>query len=164
MPARGELIGSSPVRGGVFIALGSNLGDRAAHLAAALREMDASGDIEVLRCSRFHETAPVGGPAGQGPFLNAAAELHTSRSPRGLLERLLEIERQRGRERRERWGPRTLDLDLLLYRGERIDEPDLQVPHPRMWERPFVMEPLREICDEQTLAAARELGEHVTGD
>lgn len=91
--ARGDSIQPVPARGGVFIALGSNLGDRAAHLNAALEALAGADDIEVLRCSRFHETAPVGGPAGQGPFLNAAAELHTSLSPRALLSRLAEIER-----------------------------------------------------------------------
>lgn len=137
----------------VFIGLGSNLGDRQAHINAALRELEERGDIRVLRRSTLHETEPVGGPPGQPCYLNAVAQLETDLAPRELLDRLLAIEQRHGRQRGVANGPRTLDLDLLLY-GERvIDEPDLIVPHPRMWERPFVMQPLVEICDPETLAA-----------
>jgi 2-amino-4-hydroxy-6-hydroxymethyldihydropteridine diphosphokinase len=133
--------------GGVFIGLGSNLGDRAGHIRAALQELGEAGDIRVLRCSALHETAPVGGPRGQPAFLNAAAELATRLTPRSLLVRLLAIEARHGRVRGARNGPRTLDLDLLIYRDKCIDEPCLTVPHPRMWEREFVLAPLRELCD-----------------
>jgi len=139
--------------GGIFIALGSNLGDRESNIRAALHDLEQKRDIRVVRCSRLHESAPVGGPPGQPPYLNAVAELETGLSPRGLLKRLLEIERRHGRERTVPDGPRTLDLDLLLYRDQIISEPDLVVPHPRMWQRPFVMQPLAEICDCRALRA-----------
>jgi 2-amino-4-hydroxy-6-hydroxymethyldihydropteridine diphosphokinase len=145
--------------GGVFIALGSNLGDRAQHIRDALRELAEAGDIRVLAVSSLHETDPVGGPPGQPRYLNAAAELATDLEPRALLERMQAIERRHGRERTVRDGPRTLDLDLLLYRDRTIDDPDLCVPHPRMWQREFVLRPLGEICDPTRLAAARRLHE-----
>jgi 2-amino-4-hydroxy-6-hydroxymethyldihydropteridine diphosphokinase len=132
--------------GGIYIALGSNLGDRAAHIQTALAELEEQGDIRVLRCSSLHETDPVGGPPGQPRYLNAAAELDTQLPPRALLERMLAIESRHGRERHTPNAARTLDLDLLIYRNERINEPDLTVPHPRMWERAFVIQPLSEIC------------------
>jgi 2-amino-4-hydroxy-6-hydroxymethyldihydropteridine diphosphokinase len=143
--------------GGIFIALGSNLGDRAGNIRSALRELKEAGDVRVLRCSALRETEPAGGPPGQGKYLNAVAELQTDLPPRELLARLLEIERRHGRARAERFGPRTLDLDLLLYHDQVIAEPDLTVPHPRMWARPFVTEPLAEICAPERLAAARRL-------
>ena len=134
------------VTSGIYIGLGSNLGDRARHIEGALRELAADGDIRVIARSTLHETEPVGGPAGQGRYLNAVAELETALSPRELLERLQAVEAAHGRERTVLNGPRTLDLDLLLYGQRVIDEPDLCVPHLRMWERAFVLEPLREIC------------------
>ena len=143
--------------GGVYIALGSNLGDRAALIRAALTELEQEGDIRILRRSSLHETEPVGGPAGQARYLNAVAELDTDLPPRALLARLLAVEARHGRVRTARNGPRTLDLDLLLYRQEVIEQPDLIVPHPRMWERPFVMLPLAEICPLKDLEAARRL-------
>lgn len=141
---------------GVYIALGSNLGDREAILRAALRELAEHGDIRVVRCSALRETEPVGGPPGQGRYLNGVAELETTLGPRQLLERLLAIEDRHGRERSVANGPRTLDLDLLLYGEHVIDEDDLVVPHPRMWQRPFVVEPLREICEPRGFAALRQ--------
>ena len=143
--------------GGVFIGLGSNLGDRARHIHDALRELAQVGDVCVVACSSLHETEPVGGPAGQPRFLNAVAELATELEPRALLVRLLEIEQRHGRQRTVPNGPRTLDLDLLLYGQRIVDEPDLHVPHPRMWQRSFVLEPLAEVCDEQRLEQARRL-------
>ena len=136
---------------GIFIGLGSNLGDREVHIRGALRELAEAGDIRVLRCSSLHDTEPVGGPPAQPRFLNAVAELETDLPPRELLDRLLAIERRHGRQRGVRNGPRTLDLDLLLYRERFISEPGLVVPHPRMWERPFVAQPLAEICDVNSL-------------
>lgn len=146
-----------PVSAGVYIGLGSNLGDREATIRAALRDLEECCGIRVVRCSTLHETDPVGGPPGQPRYLNAVAELETILSPRELLARMQQIERQHGRRRNVPDGPRTLDLDLLLYGGQAIDEPDLTVPHPRMWERPFVMRPLEEICDASTLAARRKM-------
>jgi 2-amino-4-hydroxy-6-hydroxymethyldihydropteridine diphosphokinase len=141
--------------GGIYIALGSNLGDRAAHIEAALVELKSAGDIRVLRRSTLHETVPVGGPPGQDAYLNAVAELATDLSPHELLDRLLLIEQHHGRERHVRNGARTLDLDLLLYHRERITAADLVIPHPRMWQRSFVLEPLAEICPPARLAALR---------
>jgi 2-amino-4-hydroxy-6-hydroxymethyldihydropteridine diphosphokinase len=145
--------------GGIYIALGSNLGDRAAHIEAALVELESAGDIRVLRRSTLHETAPVGGPPGQGAYLNAVAELATDLSPHELLDCLLRIEQRHGRERLVRYGARTLDLDLLLYRRERITAADLVIPHPRMWQRSFVLEPLAEICPPDRLAALCRWGD-----
>jgi 2-amino-4-hydroxy-6-hydroxymethyldihydropteridine diphosphokinase len=133
--------------GGVFVALGSNLGDRAGNLNAALRALDELPGTRVLRSSRFHETESVGGPPGQPDYLNAVAELQTALPPGRLLEELLKIETAQGRVRHGASMPRTLDLDLLLYHDERIEEPGLTVPHPRMWERDFVLRPLGELCD-----------------
>jgi 2-amino-4-hydroxy-6-hydroxymethyldihydropteridine diphosphokinase len=129
-----------------YIALGSNLGDREGYLSRALAALRQRPGVRVVRVSSFHETAPVGGPPGQDNFLNAAAELETDLGPEGLLHALLDIERQLGRVRRERFGPRTIDLDLLLYGDLVRDEPDLTVPHPRMHERLFVLGPLAEIA------------------
>jgi 2-amino-4-hydroxy-6-hydroxymethyldihydropteridine diphosphokinase len=130
-----------------FIGLGSNLGDRRATIEAALARLDASPDIRVERCSTIIETEPVG-PAGQGAYLNAAAKLAVTLSARDLLERCLAVERSFGRDRRfeVRWGPRRIDLDVLLYGDIVIDEPGLTVPHPRLAERLFVLEPLAEIA------------------
>lgn len=154
VPGAGKLPPAHEERG-VYVALGSNLGDREGIIRAALRELAEDGAVRVVRCSTLRETEPVGGPPGQGRYLNAVAELATTLSPRQLLKRLLAIERRHGRERSVANGPRTLDLDLLLY-GERvINEDDLVVPHPRMWARPFVMQPLREICDVDRLVVSR---------
>ena len=150
--------------GGIYIALGSNLGDRAEHIRSALRELAQEGDIRALACSSLHETEPVGGPPGQGLFLNAAAELDTSLPPRELLVRMQTIEARHGRARTVRNAARTLDLDLLLYRQRVIAEPDLVVPHPRMWERPFVVQPLAEICPAERLDACRRLHSQAVPD
>ena len=127
-----------------YIGLGSNLGDREGRLRAALQALRDAG-VAVLRTSRLVETVPVG-KTDQPNFLNAAAEIRTDLSARDLLDLLLRIETSLGRVRAERWGPRTLDLDLLLYDGEVIREEGLEVPHPRMHERRFVLEPLAEIA------------------
>jgi 2-amino-4-hydroxy-6-hydroxymethyldihydropteridine diphosphokinase len=128
------------------VGLGSNLGDRAAHLEAAIAALSATAGIESVECSSVYETDPVG-PPPQGPYLNAAARFETSLGPELLLARLLAIERERGRRRTgERDGPRTLDLDLLLFGDRRIETPDLVVPHPRLHRRAFVLEPLAEIA------------------
>jgi len=128
------------------VALGSNLGDRGEHLALAIRELNQLLEIRVLEQSSTFTTTPVGGPAGQPDFLNAAVTLETQLSPRQLLATLQQVERSAGRQRLERWGARTLDLDLLLYDEQVVDEPDLQVPHPRMSFRRFVLVPAVEIA------------------
>src|SRR6476661_8391857 len=120
-----------------FIALGSNLGDRRQNLQAAVTALTDAG-VTVVKVSSFHETEPVGGPPGQGSYLNAAAEIQTDLAPRGLLDLLLDIERRLGRVRGARYGPRTLDLDVLLFGDTILSEPGLEVPHPRMHERRFV--------------------------
>ena len=132
----------------VFVALGSNLGPREAHLAFALRALRASEGVRVVAVSPVFETDPVG-PPPQGPYLNAVVELRTSLAPRALLERLLAIEAAAGRERRgPRNAARTLDLDLLLHGALALDEPGLCVPHPRLAERAFVLEPLCALAPE----------------
>ena len=137
-----------------FLGLGSNLGDRRALLHAALDRLVAVGLVAV---SPFYETDPVGGPE-QEPFLNCVAELDTDLSARQLLAVCGRLERAAERVRLERWGPRTLDVDVLWVEGVEVDEPDLVVPHPRMRERRFVLAPLRdlapELVGEAELAAA----------
>jgi len=126
-----------------YIGLGANLGDREATIADAVRRL---GEISrVVRVSRLRETEPVG-YVDQPRFLNGAALVETELAPRRLLENLLEIERRLGRTRAgPRFGPRTIDLDLLLYGDEAVDEPGLTLPHPRLHERRFVLEPLAEL-------------------
>ena len=131
----------------VVVGLGSNLGDREATLAAAITELARLPETTVLARSRTLETAPVGGPP-QGPFLNGAVRLATALPPAALLASLLAIERAHGRVRRERWGPRTLDLDLLWIRDRVVDEPGLCVPHPRLGERIFALAPLVELVED----------------
>jgi 2-amino-4-hydroxy-6-hydroxymethyldihydropteridine diphosphokinase len=145
--------------GGIYIGLGSNLGDRERHLWDALRELASQGDVRVLACSSLHETDPVGGPPDQPRFLNAVAELESRLTPDELLARLHAIEDRHGRVRAVANGPRTLDLDLLLYRDQVRRAPALHVPHPRMWQRDFVLRPLAEICPPEKLAAARRLAD-----
>jgi 2-amino-4-hydroxy-6-hydroxymethyldihydropteridine diphosphokinase len=122
--------------------LGSNLGDRRAHLEEAIRGLAALG--RVLAISTFHDTAPLGPP--QPRYLNAAVIVETELEPRELLRRARELERRAGRVRGERWGARTLDVDLLLYGDRVVHEPDLTVPHPRLHERRFVLAPLSEVA------------------
>jgi len=127
-----------------FIGIGSNLGDRETHLRRALDLLAAEDDIAVVAVSGLRETEPVG-PVEQGPFLNGAVQVSTNLPPRQLLERLLDVEQRLGRVRDVRFGPRTIDLDLLVYGGETADEPGLTLPHPRLHERRFALEPLAEL-------------------
>ena len=129
-----------------YVGLGANLGDRERTLREAVDALAAEEGIEVVAVSTLRETEPVG--VGEQPrFLNGAVELETTLTARELLDRLLGVEQRFGRVRiREEHGPRTLDLDLLLYGGEVIDEPGLHVPHPRLHERRFVLEPLAELA------------------
>jgi 3-oxoacyl-[acyl-carrier protein] reductase len=129
-----------------YIALGSNLGDRDDFLRRALTALRQTEGVEVTRVSPWYETRPVGGPAGQGPFLNAVAEIRTEQGPHDLLAVLLTIEQELGRERREKEGPRTIDLDLLLYGDLVHKDAELIVPHPRFHERLFVLYPLAQIA------------------
>lgn len=128
-----------------YIALGSNLGDRGAHLQFAVDALAAHEHVDVVAVSRVYETAPVGGPA-QDAFLNAVAAIDTDLEPYPLLAFAQRIEHDAHRVRIERWGPRTLDVDVLLYDDVRLDDPDLTLPHPRMWERGFVLAPLRDVA------------------
>ncbi len=129
-----------------MIGLGSNLGDRRAFLEGATEALAATPGIVALRVSVFRETDAVGGPEGQGAYLNGAASFETTLGPFELLHVLQAIETRFGRVRTIRWGERTLDLDLLLY-GDRIIETDeLTIPHPRLAERRFVLEPLAEVA------------------
>jgi 2-amino-4-hydroxy-6-hydroxymethyldihydropteridine diphosphokinase len=120
--------------------LGSNLGDRRRHLRDAIAAIP-----DVVAVSRVYETAPVGGP-DQGAYLNIVVQLETDHSPRELLEICREREADARRVRTVRWGPRTLDVDVLWVDGHTVDEPDLIVPHPRMFERAFVLMPLRDVA------------------
>jgi 2-amino-4-hydroxy-6-hydroxymethyldihydropteridine diphosphokinase len=129
-----------------FVGIGSNLGQPERQIAAALEQLAAEDGVELVAVSTLRETEPVG-YRDQPNFLNGAAQLETELLPRVLLERLLAIESRLGRVRREgpRFGPRTIDLDLLVYGDETIDEPGLRVPHPRLAERRFALEPLAEL-------------------
>jgi 2-amino-4-hydroxy-6-hydroxymethyldihydropteridine diphosphokinase len=134
-----------------FLGLGSNLGDRHAELARAV-----AGLPDVVAVSRLYETEPVGGPAGQGPYLNVVVELDTELDPRQLLGVARGLETAAGRRRTVRWGPRSLDVDVLLVGDQVVADEDLDVPHPRMWERRFVVEPLAELAPDLVPDDARE--------
>ncbi len=129
----------------VLIALGSNLGDRAGYLLSGMAQLSALESFRLQRLSTVYETEPVG-PAGQGPYLNAVLLGRTRLEPQVLFQKMLRIERRLGRIRQRRWGPRTLDLDLLDYGGRVLEEPGLTLPHPRLAERPFVLVPLGEVA------------------
>jgi 2-amino-4-hydroxy-6-hydroxymethyldihydropteridine diphosphokinase len=139
-----------------FVGIGSNLGDRLRNLRRALQLLE-DRRVRVLRSSRVYETDPVGGPP-QPDYLNAVIEVETGGTARDLLETCRETERALGRVREERWGPRVIDLDVLTFGTEEIDEPDLQVPHPRMHERGFVLIPLLELEADPTLPGRRKAG------
>jgi 2-amino-4-hydroxy-6-hydroxymethyldihydropteridine diphosphokinase len=134
-----------------YLGLGSNLGDRRAHLERAVELLALHGDVAGV--SPLYETEAVGGPP-QGPYLNAVVALETDDGPRALLTRCAELEADAGRVRTVRWGPRTLDADVLLVGSRSVEEPDLVVPHPRLWERRFVLAPLRDLAPELVDAAA----------
>ena len=127
-----------------FLGLGSNLGDRLGNLQAAADALGRETGIRVVASSRVWETAPVGGPP-QPDYLNAVLRVQTDLGARDLLEAAHRVEASLGRVRAERWGARTIDVDILLFGDERIDEPDLVVPHPRFEERAFVVVPLLEL-------------------
>jgi 2-amino-4-hydroxy-6-hydroxymethyldihydropteridine diphosphokinase len=131
----------------VFLGLGGNIGDPAAAIAAALRILDEDARTKVVAVSSLYRTPPWG-KTDQPDFLNAAAEIATSHSPRALLALCLDAERALKRERRERWGPRVIDIDILVFGDRTVHEAGLDIPHPRMLERGFVLAPLSEIAPE----------------
>ena len=135
---------SDPVT--AYVALGSNIGDRAANLRDALERLGATPGVRVTAVSSFLDNPAVGGPAGSPPYLNAAAAVETTLPPDRLLHRLLSIELEMGRVRRRKWEPRVIDLDLLLYGALVLDTPELKLPHPLLHERDFVLKPLAEIA------------------
>ena len=134
------------------IGLGSNIGDRLEHLRSAVEQLDGLG--EVSDASSLYETAPVGGPE-QDPFLNAAVILHADLEPPTLLDQLHEVEKTSGRERAVRWGPRTLDLDILAWDGPEVATEGLRIPHPRAGEREFVLRPLVEVWPRALIGPGR---------
>lgn len=140
-----------------YIAIGSNLGDRERTIESALRCIGGLDSTTLERVSTIIETEPVG-PDGQGPYLNGVLGVRTDLRPRELLDALMEVERAHGRDRdrEQRWGARTLDLDLLIYGDEIIDEPGLSVPHPRMHERSFVLIPLCEVAPDLEIPGRKE--------
>jgi 2-amino-4-hydroxy-6-hydroxymethyldihydropteridine diphosphokinase len=127
-----------------YLGIGSNLGDRLEHLQLAVDDLAAADGVDLVAVSPVYETEPVGGPE-QADYLNAVVAVDTDRTPRALLELARAIEAHAQRIRTVRWGPRTLDVDVLLVGDERVDEPDLVVPHPRMTERAFVVVPLADL-------------------
>ena len=128
-----------------YLGLGSNLGDKRAMLTGALARLDATPGIRVTARSRFYRTPPWG-DTNQDWFLNAAAALDTTLSPADLLAACLQVERQLGRVRERKWGPRSIDIDVLAYGQEAVDDPDLVLPHPFVLERAFVLKPLADIA------------------
>lgn len=136
-----------------YLGLGSNLGDRLANLRSAVRLLAAR--VQVVRSSRVYETEPVGPP--QPRYLNAVVEVRTERDPRGLLEACRAVEDELGRVRTDRWGPRTIDVDVLTFDRLEVGEPDLVIPHPRMHERGFVLVPLLELEPNPMLPGGRRI-------
>lgn len=137
------------------IALGSNIGESLAILEGAINSLEKTSGITIKAKSSWYRTAPVGGPS-QPDYLNGAAILEVQLSPHKLLETLLNIEQEFGRVRQEHWGPRTLDLDVLLFDDLILETPDLQIPHPRMTQRAFVLVPLAEIAPDWMEPVSRE--------
>jgi|FLOH01.1.fsa_nt_gi 2-amino-4-hydroxy-6-hydroxymethyldihydropteridine diphosphokinase len=135
-----------------FLGLGSNLGDREAYLHRAACALEATKGIELVVLSSFRVTLPIAGPP-QPDYVNAVLRCETSLSPQELLAAMMGIENQLGRVRTQPNGPRTIDLDLLMYDQLRVMEPDLQVPHPRLEQRRFVLEPLAELAPDLLLAS-----------
>lgn len=143
----------------VFLGLGGNLGDPAAAMAAALRILDTDRGTKVVAVSSLYRTPPWG-KTDQPDFLNAVAELRTGHPPRALLALCLDAELALKRERRERWGPRIIDIDILLFGGRTMHEAGLDIPHPRMLERAFVLVPLAEIAPDLVIGG-RALAQHL---
>ena len=151
-----------------YLGLGSNLGDRRALLRQAIEALDW-GDVSVVARSRVYETTPVGGPEGQPDFFNQVIGVETTLDARGLWERCSAVEASLGRSRHHevRWGPRTIDIDVLTFGDDVLDDPDLQIPHPRLAERAFVLVPLAEIAPDVEVAGlgtVRELAHGLGAD
>lgn len=145
-----------------YLGLGSNIGDREHHLAQALNDLHNHLDIHIQRLSAIFETDPVG-HLQQGAFLNMAIQVHTRLDPEQLLEITLAIEAQGGRKREMYWGPRTIDIDILLYDDISLTTGRLQIPHPRMQERAFVLIPLQEIAGSQQVPGIGATVHHLAG-
>lgn len=128
-----------------YIGVGSNLGDRHSNIKSAVKKIDALKDTKVVKISGIIETKAVGGPAGQPKFLNAALKIKTKLPPLSLLKKLKNIEKELARRKTVRFGPRTIDLDILFYGDKIIDKETLKIPHPRIFEREFVIKPLLEV-------------------
>jgi len=128
-----------------YIAIGSNLGDRQENIKGAIEKLQDTEGVNVTKVSPIYETDPVGGPR-QPKYLNGVIEIETDLEPKALLSIIRGIENRFGRKRLVRYGPRTIDLDILTYGDKKIDEPDLKIPHPKMNEREFVLKPLRDLC------------------
>lgn len=128
-----------------YLGIGSNLGERKKIIKAALGKLSKLKGTKIIKVSRIIETKPVGGPIVQGKFLNACIKIKTSLSPFSLLKNLKNIELELGRKKTLRWGPRSIDLDILLYGNKIIRQKDLKVPHPKILERAFVLKPLLEV-------------------
>jgi 2-amino-4-hydroxy-6-hydroxymethyldihydropteridine diphosphokinase len=143
----------------IYLGLGANLGDRAGTIARALQQLDTLRGVRVLRRASLYETAPIG-VTNQPGFLNTVVEALTTLSPRALLEAVKGIEQTLGRQSRERWGPREIDIDILLYGDQHVAEPGLIVPHARLWERLFVVAPLSELRDDLTGPDGRTIADH----
>ena len=134
-----------------LIGLGSNIGDKAANISRAIMLLTEPGDIRLVRASRLYRTAPWG-VVDQDWFVNACIAVRTDLSPRGLLDRCLGVEQEMKRVREQRWGPRVIDIDVLVYRDTVVSESDLILPHPRIVERAFVLVPLAEIAPDAEIA------------
>jgi len=147
----------------VFLGLGSNIGDREANISDAIRRIGQLSTTQLLRTSHFYESAPVG-PVEQGPFVNAVVAIATNLAARDLLWNVKEIERIMGRVPSGRWGPRCIDIDVLLYGNERIESAELTVPHMELWNRCFALIPLREVVQDRILRAEIDRQLDLLGD
>ncbi len=159
---RVEALGDARVERFAFLGLGSNLGDRLTTLQAAVDLLHADPATRVDEVSSVYETDPVGGP-DQEPFLNLAVRVATRRSPRRLLRLCNQVEARLGRIRGVRWGPRTIDIDVLVYDDRRVRTRDLVIPHPRLVERPFALVPLMEVAPGLRLPDGRSLPSVLAG-
>jgi 2-amino-4-hydroxy-6-hydroxymethyldihydropteridine diphosphokinase len=144
----------------VYLGLGANLGDRAATIARAIQQLDAHRQIRVMRRSSLYDTAPVG-VTDQPAFLNTVVEAVTTLHGRPLLDAVKRIERNLGRQSRQRWGPREIDIDILLHGSSRVVEPGLEIPHRHLWERLFVVAPLAELRPDLIGPSGQQIGTHV---
>ena len=145
----------------VFIAVGSNLGDREAHLRVADQCLRLAAEFQAVTWSPIYETSPVGGPAAQPDYLNGVVRARSLANPGQTLRRLQQIEEQLGRRRPQRWAPRTIDLDLLLYGRLVLDTPELTVPHPRLHLRRFALQPLCDLAPDLTHPVSGHTVQHM---